>query len=177
MGGQNGLWGMGDHTRPVGAFELMMQIPLIFRQPGTIPAGKTSDLIVSNYDFLPTVLSHLGLSDKLPQRPKSPGRDFSAVLRGETIDWENVMFYEMEACRAIRAERWKYVARHPRGPYELYDLQIDPQERFNLYGQPGTDEVRAALAARLDDFFQKHADPQYNIWQGGRSKAKRLTSE
>lgn len=34
MGGQNGLWGMGDHTRPVGAFELMMQVPLIFRQPG-----------------------------------------------------------------------------------------------------------------------------------------------
>src|SRR5262249_7751222 len=31
MGGQNGLWGMGDHTRPTGAHELMMHIPLIFR--------------------------------------------------------------------------------------------------------------------------------------------------
>src|SRR5688572_23063432 len=34
MGGQNGMWGMGDHFRPIGAHELMMQIPLIFRQPG-----------------------------------------------------------------------------------------------------------------------------------------------
>ena len=40
MGGQNGLWGMGDHTRPVGAFELMMQIPLIFRHPVRIPPAK-----------------------------------------------------------------------------------------------------------------------------------------
>ena len=28
MGGQNGLWGMGDHTRPDRRHELMMQIPL-----------------------------------------------------------------------------------------------------------------------------------------------------
>jgi hypothetical protein len=27
MGGQNGMWGMGDHFRPIGAHELMMQIP------------------------------------------------------------------------------------------------------------------------------------------------------
>jgi arylsulfatase A-like enzyme len=44
MGGQNGIWGMGDHTRPIGAHELMMQIPLIFSQPGTIPGGKTADM-------------------------------------------------------------------------------------------------------------------------------------
>jgi arylsulfatase A-like enzyme len=43
MGGQNGMWGMGDHFRPTGAHELMMQIPLIFRQPGQIPAAQTCD--------------------------------------------------------------------------------------------------------------------------------------
>jgi arylsulfatase A-like enzyme len=177
MGGQNGIWGMGDHTRPVGAFELMMQIPLIFRHPGRIPAGKTSDLIVSNYDFLPTVLSYLGLADKMPANPRSPGRDFSPVLRGETIEWENIMFYEMETCRAIRTERWKYVARHPRGPYELYDMQTDPNERFNLVGQSETEPIRSDLAARLASFFQTYADPQYDLWRGGRSKAKRLTEE
>lgn len=177
MGGQNGLWGMGDHTRPVGAFELMMQIPLIFRHTGHIPSGRTSDLIVSNYDFLPTVLSYLGLADQMPQQPKSPGRDFSPVLRGEAIAWDNVMFYEMETCRAIRSERWKYVARHPKGPYELYDLQTDPHERFNQYGQPGTEEIRQSLVARLEQFFVQYADPQYDIWKGGRSKAKRLTME
>ena len=177
MGGQNGLWGMGDHTRPVGAFELMMQIPMIFHHPAAIPPGKTSDIIVSNYDFLPTVLSHMKLSEKMPMAPQSPGRDFSGVLKGDTLDWRNEMFYEMEACRAIRTDRWKYVSRYPDGPYEIYDLQSDPQERFNLFGQPGTEDVLKVLASRLDEFFKTYADPQYDVWNGGRSKARRLTLE
>jgi len=36
MGGQNGFFGMGDHTRPIAAHDLMMQIPFIFRQPGSV---------------------------------------------------------------------------------------------------------------------------------------------
>jgi arylsulfatase A-like enzyme len=172
MGGQNGMWGMGDHFRPIGAHELMMQIPLIFRQPGKIEPGKTSDLLVSNYDFLPSVLSYLGLADKTPSQPKLPGRDFSNVLRNKSIDWENVIYYEMETVRAIRDDDWKYVARHPNGPNELYDKKRDPQERVNLFGQATTAAKQSEMAKRLDDFFAKYADPQYDIWHGGRSKAK-----
>jgi arylsulfatase A-like enzyme len=175
MGGQNGIWGMGDHTRPIGAHELMMQIPLIFRHPGKIPAGKTSDILVSNYDFLPSVLNYMGLGDKMPKKPKSPGRDFSPVLRGEDVAWDDVVFYEMETARAIRTAQWKYVARFPSGPYELYDMQADPRERFNLFGQPGTEATQAQLAKQLDEFFAAHADPQYDLWKGGRSKARRIT--
>ncbi len=176
MGGQNGLWGMGDHTRPIGAHELMMQIPMIFRQTGAIPSEQTTDMLVSNYDFLPTVLGQLGLGDKMPSKPKSPGRDFSPVLRGKTIvDTERAIFYEMETTRAIRTERWKYVARFPSGPYELYDMQSDLHERFNQYGQPDTEAIRTELAERLDGFFAEYANPQYDIWKGGGSKAKRHT--
>jgi arylsulfatase A-like enzyme len=176
MGGQNGMWGMGDHMRPIGAHELMMQIPLIFRQPGVIPPGATADILVSNYDFLPTVLSYLGLSERMPQRPKSPGRDFSAVLRGQRAEWDNAVFYEMESCRAVRTDHWKLVMRHPSGPHELYDMQADPRERFNLYGQPGHERPRDALKQRLDAFFTQYADPQYDVWRGGRSKARRLVT-
>jgi arylsulfatase A-like enzyme len=175
MGGQNGMWGMGDHMRPVGAHELMMKIPFIFHQPGRIPAGATSDLLVSNYDFLPSVLGHLGLGDRMPLKPKSPGRDFSAVLQGGTIPWDNVVFYEFETCRAIRTDRWKLVLRHPAGPHELYDMEKDPAERFNQFGQPGTEDIRAELEPRLHQFFRVYADPQYDIWNQGRSKAKRAT--
>ena len=175
MGGQNGMWGMGDHFRPVGAHELMMQIPLIFRQPGRIQAGRTSDALVSNYDFMPTVLSYLGLGGKMPTAPKSPGRDFAPIVRGEPTAWDNVTFYEMETVRAIRTDGWKYVARFPQGPFELYDMKADPRERVNLYGQPAAEPMRAELARKLDAFFARYADPQYDIWKGGRSKAKRLT--
>lgn len=174
MGGQNGIWGMGDHTRPIGAHELMMQIPFILRQPDRIPAGKTNDLIVSNYDFLPTVLSYLGLGDKMPAKPKSPGRDFSGALLGKPTEWDNVMYYEMETVRAIRTDDWKYVARHPNGPNELYDMKKDQQERFNLYGQNGNEAKHKELAQRLEQFFAAYADPKYDIWKGGKSKAGRL---
>jgi len=178
MGGQNGMWGMGDHFRPTGAHELMMQIPLLFRHPGTIPAAQTCDALVSNYDFLPSLLSHLGIAEKRPQQPKSPGRDFSPALRGQKLDaWDNTVFYEMETTRAIRAERWKYVARHPSGPYELYDMETDPHERFNLFGQPETEATRTDMAARLSAFFDRYADPKYDLWKGGRSKAKLHTKE
>jgi arylsulfatase A-like enzyme len=176
MGGQNGIWGMGDHTRPIGAFEGMMHIPFIFRHTGRIRAAQTSDLIVANYDFLPTVLGYLGFADKTPSQPPLPGRDFSPALVGKQVPWDNVMFYEMETCRAVRENRWKYVARHPTGPFELYDMQADPHERFNLYGQPGTESIRAELGGRLEGFFARYADPQYDIWKGGRSKAQRLVS-
>jgi arylsulfatase A-like enzyme len=176
MGGQNGLWGMGDHTRPIGAHELMMQIPLIFRQPGRIASGLTNDHLFSNYDFLPTVLGHLGLSNQRPGSPELPGRDISPALVGRDHAWDDVVYYEMETCRAIRTDRWKYVARFPDGPFELYDMTNDPHERFNLIGQPETDATRAELAERLNAFFARYADPQYDLWKGGRSKAKRLTA-
>lgn len=172
MAGQNGLWGMGDHTRPVGLFDLMMQVPLIYRQPGRIPAGQTRDPLVSNYDFLPTVLAHLGLAGRSPMQPKSPGRDYSRALSTEPFaDGHDALFYEMEGARAIRTAAWKYVARHPAGPFELYDLEADPGERFNLFGQPPQHDRQRELSTRLDAFFAEYADPQYDVWRGGRSKA------
>ena len=173
MGGQNGFFGMGDHTRPVAAHDLMMQIPFLVRQPGTVVAG-TSDLLISNYDFLPSVLDHLGLGHRMPQTPRSPGRSFAPVLRGGTVEWANEMIYEMEGCRAYRNDDWKIVLRRfPTGPSELYDMKNDPHERFNLYGQAGLEEIQAAMEKTLEDRFNAAADPQYDLWKGGRSKAKR----
>ncbi len=174
MGGQNGMWGMGDHFRPIGAHELMMQIPLIFRHPGRIPAGQTSDALISNYDFLPTLLGYLGLADRIPQKNRSPGSDFSAVLQGGAAPARDAVFYEMENTRAVRSKSWKYVERFPDGPNELYDMEKDPQERVNLYGQPGTAQMHAQLAGRLHEFFGAHADPKYDLWKGGISKVTRL---
>jgi arylsulfatase A-like enzyme len=177
MGGQNGIWGMGDHTRPFGAHDLMMQIPLIFRHPASIPAGQSTDLLVSNYDFLPSVLTHLGLGDQMPSVPKSPGRDFSPTLLGKPVSWDedNAIYYEFEDTRAVRTEDWKYVHRHPDGPYELYDMKSDPNERFNLYGQPDTQSTAVELKMRLDSFFDTFAEPEFDLWKGGGSKATLLS--
>ncbi len=174
-GGQHGLWGMGDHTRPLHAFDPTMHIPLILRHPGRIPAGRACDRMVANYDFMPTLLGHLGLGDQMPSKPPSPGRDFSPFLRGESPDWDDVVFYEFEDTRAVRTAGWKLIRRHPRGPNELYHLADDPEEETNLFDDPAHAQTRQALQARLDAFFARHADPQYDLWRGGRSKAGRIT--
>lgn len=172
MGGQNGFFGMGDHTKPIAAHDLMMQIPLIFRHPGAVKSG-TSDLLVSNYDFLPSVLDQLGLAHRLPTEANLPGRSFAAALKGEPVSWTNEMIYEMEGCRSYRDDRWKIVLRRfPDGPSELYDLQTDPHERFNLFGQPDLAMKQAEMIAKLEAKFGTYADSQYDLWKGGRSKAK-----
>jgi len=173
MGGQNGFFGMGDHTRPIAAHDLMMQVPFIFRQPGGVVAG-TSDLLVSNYDFLPSVLDYIGLANRIPAKPKSPGRSFAPVLKGEEIAWTNEMAYEMEGCRSFRGDKWKIVLRRsPDGPGELYDMENDPNERFNLFGQPGQTDIQQTMTTKLETFFTTFADPEYDIWNGGRSKCRR----
>lgn len=180
MGGQNGIWGMGDHTVPKGANDIMMRIPMIFHHPGKISSGGESDIMVSNYDFMPTLLKYLGIEQKMSgNKPESPGRDFSPILTnsGEDFVWENVMYYEMEDTRAIRTDNWKYVARYPDGPYEIYNLKIDPQERFNMYGQPNSVEKTNELSAQLDKFYTEYANPKYDLWKGGVSKVHRITSD
>lgn len=173
MGGQNGFFGMGDHTKPMAAHDMMMQVPLLFWHPSGIKPGK-SEAMVSNYDFLGSVLDYIGLENRIPKKPRSPGRNFAPILRGEELAWETDMYYEMESCRSVRTEKWKYVERRsPDGPGELYDMEIDPMERFNLFGQEEYAEVQSELASRLYSFYDEYADPEYDIWKGGRSKARR----
>ena len=177
-GGQHGLWGMGDHTRPLHAFDGTMHIPLIARQPGSIPAERTSDILTSNYDLLPTVLDYLKLADKLPAKPALPGRSYARVLRGEAAaDWKNEVFYEFENVRAIRTPQWKYVERIHQRPNELYNLAADPDEHHNLYGQPEHERTLLSLRRRLHRFFDEHADPKWDLWHGGRSKTDIFTEK
>ncbi|HUV64789.1 MAG TPA: sulfatase-like hydrolase/transferase [Sedimentisphaerales bacterium] len=176
-GGEHGLWGMGDHTRPLHAFDSTMRVPLIFRHPGRIPAGRQSEIMVSNYDLLVTLLNYLGLAGEMPTEPAPPGRDYSAALKGKNGPWEDVVFFEFENVRAIRTPEWKYIERHPDGPHELYDLSADPGERFNLFGQPKQADIQSRLRARLYEFFNRYARPKYDLWHNGGSKTHLLTAK
>ena len=170
-GGHSGFWGMGDHTRPLTAFDWTMHVPLIFWHPGRIPAGKRVDLLVSNVDFMPTMLDYLALSWKNRSQPKSPGLSFAAALRGQKIDdWNNTIYYEFENVRAIRTNRWKYIERFGQSPNELYDLGADPAELANLVGKPEYAETQRELAGRLLAYFDRVADPKWDLWKGGTSK-------
>lgn len=171
-GGQGGFWGMGDHTRPLTAYDWTMHIPLIFRQPGKVAAGKVCDKLVSNYDFLPTVVSYLGIASE-GALSRSPGRDLKAILQTGVgaPQHDDAIFFEFETVRAVRTRTHKLIVRKRDGPNELFDLAADPGERTNLYDSPQHAALQTELRGKLDTFFEKYADPQYDLWNGGRSKA------
>jgi len=157
--GHGGFWGMGDHTRPYTGYDWTTHVPLIWRHPGKVAAGKRSDLLVSNYDFLPSVLDYVGLKERQAADPPSPGRSYAAVVRGERVEWENVTYFDFENVRSVRTERWKLITRFPDGPDELYDVSADPGERTNLIDRADRAGTRRELRKRLDGFFARYADP------------------
>jgi hypothetical protein len=59
----------------------------------------------------------------------------------------------------------------------LYDLKQDPRERNNLAGNPQYAAQQRELAGRLTAFFDRYADPKYDLWRGGRSKARPVKFE
>lgn len=174
-GGHGGFWGMGDHTRPLTAYDWTMHVPLIYRHPGRIPAGQRSDLLVSNYDVLPTVLDYLGLRDQTPTMPSLPGRAYADVLRGKSLTWDEPVFFEFDNVRAVRTTGWKYIHRFPAGPDELYDLAADPGETKNLHGRPEHAARQQELHQHLETFFKRYADPKYDLRRGGTSKTQLLS--
>lgn len=173
-GGHHGVWGMGDHSRPLHTFEDAIHVPLIFRHTGSIPAGVSFDGRTCNYDFFPSVLDYLGMADKLPDAPELPGKSYASALSGNEIEWDDVIFHEFENTRMIRNDRWKYTHRNPDGPDELYDMENDPGERNNLAMDREYAPIIEELRARLDEFFNRYADPQYDLWRNGTSKAGRM---
>ena len=175
--GHSGYWGMGDHSRPINTCEATVRIPLIFRQPGQIPAGKTSSLMVANYDFLPTVLEYLGLRDHTPTSPPLPGKSLARALRGETIEWDDAIYHDFENTRMIRTPGWKLTLRYPYGPDELYDMAKDPEEKVNLIHAANAATVKKQLQSRLKAFFARYADPKYDRWKGGATKGTEILKE
>ncbi len=174
VGGHGGFFGMGDHTRPTTARDGMMQIPMIWRHPNQIAAGARRDEMIANYDFLPTLLGHLNLSEHLPNQPKSPGKDFSSILHGERTPTppHDAVFYEFEQLRCIRTTTHKYIHRFPNGPHELYDLERDPEEFVNLVDNSESDGLRTELKSRMDAFYSEYSLPKYDLCNGGGSQAR-----
>lgn len=176
-GGQSGFWGMGDHTRPLTAFDWTMSVPLLARHHGAIAPGGTSDLMVDTCDLLPTMLDHLGLAGRIPSRPPLPGRSFAPVLAGRPLEWDNTTYFEFENVRAIRTPEWKYIERTRQRPNELYHVANDAGERLNLSGEERVAEVERGLRERLHAFYDRYADPRWDLWKGGGSKSGLLTAE
>jgi N-acetylglucosamine-6-sulfatase len=139
-------------------YEESIRNAFLVRYPPVVTAGIRPEGLVSSIDLAPTVLELAGA----PVGAHIQGRSVVPLLQGLDEDWRSsvlVEFYTYENpfphltemdYRAIRTDRYKYVhwVRFPDGD-ELYDLELDPQERNNVIGDPAYAEIRSELRAEL----------------------------
>ncbi|MEK9543942.1 MAG: sulfatase/phosphatase domain-containing protein, partial [Luminiphilus sp.] len=168
--GQHGLWQHTVVTKPSSPYETPMNIPLIIRTPRGEQAGKVSPLLIGQYDIAPTILELLGFGEV--SFANSPGLSFGFTLMGsDSQPWRDAVFFEQEETRVIRTDRYSYWKRLPTtGEAELFDMQQDPGQHRNLAADPAYASVLASLDSRLTAFFERYADPQYDLWRGGFAK-------
>jgi N-acetylglucosamine-6-sulfatase len=141
----------GEHRLPAGklfVYEPSIKLPLLMRGPG-VPAGETRGQLVTNADLSPTILD---AADARPGKPQD-GRSLFDVLEDPGAQWGRELLIEGGnnqglTFRALRNYRWKYVE-HTSGEVELYDLERDPHELWNVQGDPKLAPLRSAMAARL----------------------------
>jgi len=157
--GHHGFWGKGNGTYPLNMYENSIKVPAVFSHPGRIPAGVKSDALVSQYDFMPTLLEYLGIAAMKDET--LPGQSFGAVLTGRADEARDrvVVYDEYGPVRMIRTREWKYVQRWPDGPDELYDLVRDGDERRNLADEKSCRPLVAELQKQLTEWFARYVDP------------------
>jgi arylsulfatase A-like enzyme len=137
-------------------YEPSIRVPMLLRYPGQVKPESVSDEMVLNLDMAPTLLEIAGL----PVPGDMQGKSMLPLAEGKpNIVWRKDWLYEyyeypgfenVRPCRGVRTERYKFIHFfiEPQ-EFELYDLQSDPDEKNNLYSEPGHEELTAHLKERL----------------------------
>ncbi len=166
--GQHGLWQHTVVTSPSNLYEAALNIPLIFRHPGTVKAGAVSENLVAQYDLPATILEYLGIDIQFEH---SPGVSFASVLRGVAAGRNATVFFEQEESRGLRTARYAYWRRlDGTGSEVLFDMQADPGQHRNLAQDARYQHLMAEFASVLDGFFSRYSAPEYDLWKGGIAK-------
>ena len=142
-------------------YEGGVRVPGLVRWPARVPAGQTSAEPATTMDLFPTILRAAGTS--APDSLVLDGRDLTAFLTGEADVSPSQTFYYFlgDRLEAVREGRWKYRRSPERDDgstrddaltAELYDLEVDPAERYNLA------ERHPDVVARLSEQLQRFAD-------------------
>ena len=117
-------------------YEGGIRVPMIAAWPGVIEKGSTSNHVSAFWDILPTFADILNVT----VTARLDGISFLPALLGQEqkeqhnyLYWE---FHELGGRVAVRKDNWKAVRynvfKNPDGPLELYDLNTDIGETFDV---------------------------------------------
>ena len=151
------------------------RIPFFARWPGRIPAGKTSEALVSSIDLYPTFASIAGIR-KLPAN--IDGVDLSDhLLSGERLTrdvlyWHYPHYHHGVPGGSIRKGDYKLIEYFEDGKLELYDLKNDIGEKNNLVDSKPelVEQLHRALKAWRDDLDAQMPTPNPDYTPESESK-------
>jgi arylsulfatase len=132
MLGNHGFWGKNDC-----AYDDVLHVPLLLRQPGRIGMGSRSDRLTSLVDVYPTLVDAAGADPG-----DVDGRNLEA-------DGHAYVFAEGEGFVTVTDGRHKLMTAHRDETVytELFDLDTDPYEVENLVGRTDYAFVQCRLQA------------------------------
>lgn len=147
--------------------EPSIRTPMLVRYPRMIRAGTDSSRMVLNLDIAPTFLELAGVN--VPKHMQ--GRSMAPFFLGnEPQSWRKDWLYEyyeypgphsVRKNRGVRTERYKLIHYYEAPEeFELYDLQQDPGELHNLYGDPRHETLSQQLRLRIEE-LRRETDDHY----------------
>lgn len=150
-------------------FEESLRMPFLLSYPNRISAGEVFDGMVTNVDMAQTILDAAGVApaEQMQGRsfwPDLVGKETEAPVEGVYYRyWENDdVIHKAPAHYGFRTARYKLVYYYNDGfwlpftgfyryppEWELYDLEVDPDELRNVYDDPAYSEIREELKAAM----------------------------
>ncbi|MFM1877242.1 MAG: hypothetical protein RLZZ241_108 [Bacteroidota bacterium] len=142
-----------------------LQTPLLVKWPGMIAPGSVNTDLVSNLDFAETFLDLAGT--EIPTDMQ--GKSIVPILTGNTpTDWRTAHYYhyyehpsehDVRRHYGVTTARYKLIHfYYDMDVWELYDLEKDPNEMQNIYGNPAYAAVQQELHKELEALRVKYED-------------------
>lgn len=140
-----------------------MRMPLIVHWPEGITPGSVNKQLVQNLDLAPTILD---LADvQIPG--KMQGQSMAPMLKGQKVNgWRDALYYQYyegppavhKVARhyGVRTDRYTLAYYYKLDEWELFDLQEDPEQLHNVYGEEEYTEVQQRLKDKLRELRQKY---------------------
>jgi arylsulfatase A-like enzyme len=144
-------------------YEESFRTAMVMRYPGRIkPKTKSNDFVL-NLDIAPTVLDAAGVA--IPKDMQ--GESMLPLFAKNKAKGRDVIYYHyyengehaVSPHFGIKTKRYKLIRFYTRvNNWELYDLQTDPHEMNNIYGEKGYENLTRQLKATLNQQIDKFDD-------------------
>lgn len=155
-------------------YEEAMRVPFMVSWKGHLKPRMDDDLLVSLEDFCPTVLSLMGLKEKIPATVQT--RDLSEQIRGSRKKMPREQLYMLYSevnkkgkhlttgARGLRDARYTYAVRFKNGVIterHLYDRKNDPAQMENLAEKQSKRAQK--MHRRLKELLVEKQDPAAGV--------------